>query len=149
MMTSMARAVISVSLFWLGLILSPLVVAAQDAEAYDGTGVKPPEALLLQEGKTIGDIRMPKGTSVSSKKSVILGSGPNAFGKIHAAVRADSDMVARFFLDNMPGDGWELISEFQSDDITFVFQKSTRVVVVLIERGKRSTTIKVTLTPRS
>jgi hypothetical protein len=131
------------------LLVGGMQVTAQDATAYDGTGVKPPKELLLKEGRTIGDIRMPKGASVNAKKSVILGSGPNAFGKIFATVRADSDKVARFFLDTMPGDGWELISEFQSDDITFVYQKPTRVVVVLIERGRRTTTIRVTLTPRS
>jgi len=122
---------------------------AQDAANYDGTGVKPPKELLLKEGRTIGDIRLPKDSLVNPKKSVILGGGTNAFGKIFSTVRADSDKVARFFLDTMPGDGWELISEFQSDDITFVYQKPTRVVIILIERGKRSTEMRITLTPRS
>jgi len=131
------------------LLVGGLQVAAQDAAAYDGTGVKPPKELLLKEGRTIGDIRLPKGAVVNAKKSVILGGGTNAFGKIFGTVKADSDKVARFFLDTMPGDGWELISEFQSDDITFVYQKPTRVVIVFIERGKRSTDMRVTLTPRS
>jgi len=126
-----------------------LPAVAQDAAAYDGTGVKPPKELLLKEGRTIGDIRLPAGASVSAKKSVILGGGANAFGRIFSTVKADSDKVARFFLDTMPGDGWELISEFQSDDVTFVFQKPTRVVVIWIGRGKRSSEIQVTLTPRS
>jgi len=138
-----------------GALLSVLLVTggmqalAQDAAAYDGTGVKPPKELLLKEGRTIGDIRLPKNAVVNAKKSVILGGGTNAFGKIFSTVKADSDKVARFFLDTMPGDGWELISEFQSDDITFVFQKPTRVVIVFVERGKRSTEMRITLTPRS
>jgi len=138
-----------------GMLVSAMLVAggiqavAQDAAAYDGTGVKPPKELLLKEGRTIGDIRLPKGASVDAKKSVILGGGSNSFGKILSNVKADSDKVARFFLDTMPGDGWELISEFQSDDITFVYQKPTRVVTILIERGKRSTDMRITLTPRS
>ncbi len=131
------------------LMMGGMQVAAQDAAAYDGTGVKPPKELLLKEGRTIGDIRLPKGATVNAKRSVILGGGTNAFGKIFAGVRADSDKVARFFLDTMPGDGWELISEFQSDDITFVFQKPTRVVIILIERSRRSTDMRITLTPRS
>ena len=138
-----------------GALVSLLLVGggiqatAQDASAYDGTGVKPPKELLLKEGRTIGDIRLPKGAGVNAKKSVLLGGGTNSFGKIYSTVKADSDKVARFFLDTMPGDGWELISEFQSDDITFVYQKPTRVVVILIERSKRSTTMRITLTPRS
>lgn len=131
------------------ILVGGMQVTAQDASAYDGTGVKPPKELLLKEGRTIGGIRLPKNTSVNAKKSVILGGSSNAFGKIFAAVKADSDKVARFFLDTMPGDGWELISEFQSDDITFVYQKPTRVVLILIERGKRSTDMRITLTPRS
>lgn len=122
---------------------------AQDAAAYDGTGVKPPKELLLKEGRTIGDIRLPAGAKVDAKESVIVGGGTNAYGKIFSDVKADSDKVARFFLDTMPGDGWELISEFQSDDITFVFQKPNRVVTLLIERGKRTSEITITLTPRS
>jgi|GEM_PF-1418381 len=137
-----------------GVLMSVLLVGAgsavaQNAAAYDGTGVKPPKELLLKEGRTIGDIRLPKGGKVNSKKSILLGGGVNAFGKIYASVKADSDKVSRFFLDKMPEDGWELISEFQSDDTTFVFQKPTRVVVILIERGKRSSDIKIILTPRS
>jgi len=131
------------------LLVGGMQATAQDASAYDGTGVKPPKELLLKEGRTIGDIRLPKGTGVDAKKSVLLGGGTNAFGKIFASVKADSDKVARFFLDTMPSDGWELISEFQSDDVTFVFQKPTRVVLVLIERGKRTTDMRITLTPRS
>lgn len=130
-------------------LVGGLQATAQDAAAYDGTGVKPPKELLLKEGRTIGDIRLPKGANVDAKKSVILGGGNNAFGKIFSSVKADSDKVARFFLDTMPGDGWELISEFQSDDITFVFQKPTRVVLILIERSKRTTDMRITLTPRS
>jgi len=131
------------------LLVGGLEATAQDAAAYDGTGVKPPKELLLKEGRTIGDIRLPKGAGVNAKKSVILGGGANSFGKIFSSVRADSDKVARFFLDTMPGDGWELISEFQSDDITFVYQKPTRVVIILIERSKRTTDMRITLTPRS
>ena len=99
------------------LLVGGLQATAQDAAAYDGTGVKPPKELLLKEGRTIGDIRLPKAATVNAKKSVILGGGANSFGKIFSNVRADSDKVARFFLDTMPGDGWELISEFQSDDL--------------------------------
>lgn len=132
------------------LLAGTAQLAAQDAAAaYDGTGVKPPKELLLKEGRTIGDIRLPQGASVNAKKSVILGGGSNSYGKIFSVVKADSEKVARFFLDSMPGDGWELISEFQSDDITFVYQKPTRVVTILIERGKRSSDVRITLTPRS
>lgn len=133
------------------MVMNGLQTAAQDAEAaaaYDGTGVKPPEELLLQHGRTVGDIRLPKGTKLDDEESMILGSGSNTYGKIFASVKADTDMVVRFFLDNMPGDGWELISEYQSDDIRLTFQKPTRVVVMLIERG-RKTDLQLTVTPRS
>ncbi|MFC3051726.1 hypothetical protein [Kordiimonas pumila] len=136
-------------------VLCSCQMSAQGSEpteavaAYDGTGVQPPKEILLQEGKTIGDIKLPKGSAIDAKKSIILGSGPNSFGKIYAGVKADSEMVTRFFLDNMPADGWELISEFQADDTTLTYQKPTRVVIVLIERGSRSTSVRITLTPRS
>ena len=64
------------------LLAGGMQAIAQDAAAYDGTGVKPPKELLLKEGRTIGDIRLPKDPRVDAKKSVILGGGANAFGKI-------------------------------------------------------------------
>jgi len=132
-----------------GVAVSAQSAKADAAAAYDGTGVKPPEELVLQVGRAIGDIRLPVGASIDSKKSSIYGSGPNTYGRVLGSIRAETDLVMRFFLDNMPGDGWELISEFQSDDITLVYQKPTRVVVILIDRGKRTTDLRMTLTPRS
>lgn len=132
-----------------GSAVSAQSANAEAAAAYDGTGVKPPEELMLQIGRAVGDIRLPVGARIDNKKSSIYGSGPNTYGRVWGAVRADTELVMRFFLDNMPGDGWELISEFQSDDITLVYQKPTRVVVIFIERGKRTTDLRMTLTPRS
>lgn len=136
------------------LVMAGVTVSAQSAKAdaaaaYDGTGVKPPEELVLQIGRAVGDIRLPVGAKVDNRKSSIYGSGPNTYGRVLSSVRADTELVMRFFLDNMPGDGWELISEYQADDITLVYQKPTRVVVILIERGKRTTDLRMTLTPRS
>lgn len=142
-----------------GALLSAIVMAgfavsaqsakAEAAAAYDGTGVQPPEELTLEVGRSVGDIRLPAGTKIDNRKSSMYGSGPNTYGRVLSSVRADTELVTRFFLDNMPGDGWELISEYQADDITLVYQKPTRVVVILIERGKRSTDLRMTLTPRS
>lgn len=148
MLRTLFGAVMSVVMF-AGFAASAQSGDAEAAAAYDGTGVKPPEELVLQIGRAVGDIRLPVGTRLDSKKSSIYGSGPNTYGRVYADIRAETDLVMRFFLDNMPGDGWELISEFQSDDITLVYQKPTRVVVILIERGKRTTDLRLTLTPRS
>ncbi len=123
---------------------------AQDAaENYDGTGVQPPKELLLQDGTLVGDIRMPKGTKFDTDKSVILGSGVNSYGRIIGSVSSPTSRVVRFFLDSMPTNGWELISEYQDDDIMMVYQKPTRVVVIIMERNKRSTNLRMTMTPRS
>lgn len=148
MTKALLSLLVSVGMMW-GFSAAAQSDDSDGAAVYDGTGVKPPKEMLLKEGITIGDVRLPKGTRVNNKRSIILGSGPNSYGKIIATVRADSDLVMRFFLDNMPGDGWELISEFRADDITLTFQKPTRVVVMLIERGKRTTDMRLTLTPRS
>lgn len=123
--------------------------AASAVATYDGTGAEPPEELLLVLGEAIGDIRFPDATVFDEKNSIILGSGQNTFGKILSSVRTDSELVIKFFKDNMPNEGWGLISEFQADDTTLVYDKPSRVAVVLIERGNRSTKIRVTVTPRN
>lgn len=123
--------------------------AADTVSAYDGTGAEPPQEVLLELGDAIGDIRFPNGTSFDEKNSIILGAGENTFGKIIGSVRTDSELVTKFFKDNMPGEGWGLISEFQADDTTLVYDKPTRVAVVIIERSNRSTKIRITVTPRN
>jgi len=123
--------------------------AAEAVSGYDATGVEPPKELLLELGDAIGDIRFPDGLSVDEKRSIILGAGENTFGKILGTVRTDSQLVVKFFKDNMPGEGWGLISEFQADDTTLVYDKPTRVAVVIVERSNRFTKIRVTVTPRN
>lgn len=123
--------------------------AADAVASYDGTGAEPPQELLLQLGDAIGDIRFPDATSFNDKDSIILGAGENTFGKILGTVRTDSELVVKFFKDNMPGEGWGLISEFQADDTTLVYDKPSRVAVILIERSNRVTKVRVTVTPRN
>ncbi len=123
--------------------------AANAVSGYGATGVEPPKELLLELGDAIGDIRFPDGLSVDEKNSIILGAGENTFGKIIGTLKTDSELVVKFFKDNMPGEGWGLISEFQADDTTLVYDKPTRVAVVIVERSNRSTKIRVTVTPRN
>ena len=123
--------------------------SADAVSGYDGTGVEPPQELLLELGDAIGDIRFPDGMSVDEKNSIILGGGESTFGKIIATVKTDSELVVKFFKDNMPGEGWGLISEFQADDTTLVYDKPTRVAVIIIERSNRTTKVRVTVTPRN
>lgn len=125
------------------------VDASEAVAGYDGTGVEPPQELLLEGGRTIGDIRFPVGLEVNAKKSIILGAGESSYGKIISSIRADSDLVVKFFRDQMPNEGWTLISEFQADDTTLTYDKPSRVAVLLIERSSRSTTVRITVTPRS
>ncbi|WP_262694555.1 hypothetical protein [Kordiimonas aquimaris] len=123
--------------------------AAETVAGYQGTGAEPPQELLLLLGDAIGDVRFPEGTEIDQKRSIILGAGENTYGKLIGDVRADSQLVVKFFKDNMPNEGWSLISEFQADDTTLTYDKPTRVAVVLIERSSRSTTIRLTVTPRN
>ncbi|WP_417450062.1 hypothetical protein [Kordiimonas sp.] len=91
----------------------------------------------LTNGESIGDVAMPAGAIIDTKKSMILGNGANSYGKILAKVKADQLKVAEFFKNNMPTEGWGLISEVQDDDIIMTFQKPTRVASIRIERGSK------------
>lgn len=116
--------------------------------AFDDGVPEPAVDPALPNGEMIGDVVMPAGSAMDAKKSIILGNGNNAYGKIIAEVRAPQVRVMDFYKDNMPTQGWGLISEIQDDDIILTFQKPTRVAVIQIERG-RSTDITVTVTPRN
>ncbi|UTW60067.1 hypothetical protein KFE96_07085 [Kordiimonas sp. SCSIO 12603] len=123
--------------------------AQEDVDNYKGTGVQPPEEITLQQGPLVGDVRLPAGTKVNTDKTVLTGSGVNSYGRILASTKGSSSKVVRFFLDNMPSVGWNLISELQDEDIMLVYTKPNRVVVIMIERGSRATDIRITMTPRS
>jgi len=116
--------------------------------ALDDSVPKVAEEMTLPSGEMIGDIVMPAGSAMDAKDSIILGNGANAFGKIIAEVRAKQVKVMQFYKENMPTQGWGLISEIQDDDIILTFQKPTRVAVIQIERG-RSTDLTITVTPRN
>ncbi len=94
-------------------------------------------------------MRLPAGTRVNTDKTVLTGSGVNSYGRIIASTKGSSSKVVRFFLDNMPAAGWNLISELQDEDIMLVYTKPNRVVVIMLERGSRATEIRITMTPRS
>lgn len=125
------------------------VAAQDDVDNYKGTGVQPPEEITLEQGPLVGDIRLPAGTKVNTDKSVLTGSGVQSYGRVIASTKGSSSRVVRFFLDNMPANGWDLISEFQDEDIMLVYQKQTRVVVIVVERSSRATELRITMTPRS
>ncbi len=130
-------------------LLSFSAFAQDDVDNYKGTGVTPPQDILLSEGPLVGDVRLPAGSRVNTDKSVISGGGAQAYGRILASTKAPSAKVVRFFLDHMPANGWSLISEYQDNDIMLVYQKPNRVVIIRLERGKRASEIHITMTPRS
>lgn len=131
----------------LGLMLAggSLTAAAAPAAQPKAAAAQPVD---LTNGETIGDVAMPAGAVVDVKNSMILGNGSNAYGKIYAKVKADQLKVAEFFKNNMPNEGWGLISEAQDDDIMLTFQKPTRVATIRIERGSKAK-LTIVVTPRN
>ncbi|NVJ70996.1 MAG: hypothetical protein HWE08_11610 [Alphaproteobacteria bacterium] len=133
----------------LGALLILGVGACGPASMAIDDGVpEPAPDMTLPSGEMIGDVVMPAGSAMDAKRSIILGNGNNAYGKIIAEVRAKQVKVMQFYKENMPTQGWGLISEIQDDDIILTFQKPTRVAVIQIERG-RSTDLTITVTPRN
>ncbi|WP_020400967.1 hypothetical protein [Kordiimonas gwangyangensis] len=132
----------------LALAASMLAVPGAAHAAAAAAKSKQAQPVELRNGESIGDVSMPAGALIDTKKSVILGNGANAFGKIYVKVKADQMKVAEFFKNNMPNEGWGLISEAQDDDIMLTFQKPTRVATIRIERGS-SVKLTVVVTPRN
>ena len=138
------RKIILATAMAAGLVTMP----AANVAAAAAPKAKPDQPVDLRNGESIGDVAMPAGALIDTKKSMILGNGSNAYGKIYVKVKADQMKVADFFKNNMPNEGWGLISEAQDDDIMLTFQKPTRVATIRIERGS---TVKLTVvvTPRN
>jgi len=140
------RKIVAASLVFGVMVAGGVGVAAAAPAAQSKSSAA--QAVDLTNGETIGDVAMPAGAVVDTKNSMILGNGNNSFGKIYAKVKGDQLKVAEFFKNNMPNEGWGLISEAQDDDIMLTFQKPTRVATIRIERGSKAK-LTIVVTPRN
>jgi hypothetical protein len=93
------------------------------------------------------DIRIPSEMKVDKKDSFVYTSGRLKVGLLTFSGRVEPDSLAGFFQNNMPRDGWRLVSTLKFRRTMLIFLKEERVCVMTIKESIFSTTLDVWVGP--
>jgi hypothetical protein len=93
------------------------------------------------------DIRIPSEMKVNKKDSFVYTSGRLKVGILSFSGRVEPDSLGAFFQNNMPTDGWRLISSVKFRGTMLVFLKEDRVCVITIKESIFTTALDVRVGP--
>jgi hypothetical protein len=126
--------------------VAPKVNQSSEAEAEPtaapSTATKPasePEAAPTARPKDSGryldfaDIKIPRALTVNRNASFVYHSDALTGGVLALSGRAAMDRTVTFFEDQMPRDGWTLLSSFKYNKKLLIYIKDRRVCLIQVE----------------
>ena len=109
-----------------------------------------PAVLLPNPRSPIADVPVPQGFHIvlsKSESTIVPSTGLRIVNEYYKGSPARLT-TARFFLDNLPGDGWKLREETQaSGGITEFFRKGDENLTITIRHGWFHTHLFIVITP--
>ena len=99
--------------------LSPPVVVPESDQ-------KPPTAA----GQWLGSLALPAGSAIKADQSLIIGSGESWVGRAVLDVGRDADAAYRFFLDNLPAQGWTVVAAVRGRQSLLVMSRQERTLTI-------------------
>jgi hypothetical protein len=93
--------------------------------------VSPPKRLA--DNYEFEDVLIPRELDLDKDGSFIYRSEGLKAGLLRFAGRVEMNSLMQFFANNLPKDGWRLVSQFRSPQSLMLFQKGNRMCVVAIE----------------
>lgn len=78
------------------------------------------------------DVLIPSDISVDRKKSQVYSAGKVKVGLLTFKGRVEPDSLADFFQNNLPRNGWKLMTSLKDRDHTLIFLKDDRVCLITI-----------------
>jgi len=78
------------------------------------------------------DVLIPSDISVDRKKSQVYSAGKVKVGLLTFKGRVEAGSLADFFLNNLPRNGWKLMTNMKDRDQTLIFLKDDRVCMITI-----------------
>jgi len=78
------------------------------------------------------DVLIPSDISVDRKKSQVYSAGKVKVGLLTFKGRVEPDSLADFFQNNLPRNGWKLMTNLKDRDQTLIFLKDDRVCMITI-----------------
>ena len=89
------------------------------------------------------DVLIPSDISVDRKKSQVYSAGKVKVGLLTFKGRVEPDSLADFFQNNLPRNGWKLMTNLKDRDQTLIFLKDDRVCMITISEDWWNTVCEV------
>jgi hypothetical protein len=101
----------------------------------------------LPDNYEFEDVLIPRELDLDKEASFIYRSEGLKAGLLRFSGRVEMSSLMRFFANNMPKDGWRVVSQFRSPQSLMLFQKGNRMCVVAIEDADFKTYTDVWVVP--
>jgi len=128
-------------------------VAAPAAAASASAGVAPSSndtSASVAPGQWLGGLALPPGSSIRADQSLIIGAGENWVGRASLNIGRDADVAYRFFLDNLPPQGWVVLAAVRGRQSLLVMTRQERTLTIEIsDRMIGSPEVHLTMAPRN
>ena len=135
-----------ITIFFVLLILMlPGMLGAQAQE----TPQTPPPAEQKARANyyDFDDILIPAEMNLDKKNSFVYGAAESSMGLLVFSGRVEPASLAGFFLNNMPKDGWKLLSQFKYRYFMLTFLKNDRACIITIAEKTFSTAVEIRVGP--
>lgn len=106
-------------------------------------GTASSETALRASFSGFEDVLIPSDISVDRKKSQVYSAGKVKVGLLTFKGRVEPDSLADFFQNNLPRNGWKLMTSLKDRDHTLIFLKDDRVCLITIGETWLSTVCEV------
>ena len=104
----------------------------------------------LAPGQWLGGLAIPPGGSIRADQSLIIGSGDNWVGRAVLDVGRDADAAYRFFLEQLPAQGWAVVAAVRGRQSLLVMTRQERTLTIeLSEPMVGAPTVSMTMAPRN
>jgi hypothetical protein len=122
---------------YLKLILVALLLSSWGCATFSDTTTEDPGLAPTQNSffYDFKDIRVPEEMEIQTGKSIISPSDSGKYGTIVFRGRAEPISLFDFFFNNMPKDGWSLVTYQKYQRYHMVFTKENRVCMITIEES--------------
>ena len=123
---------------WMLTLLSACTstpLSSDTSAASGGSGpvtASAPAGQAVAPGQWLGGLALPAGSSLRADQSLIIGAGENWVGRAALNVGRDADAAYRFFLDNLPAQGWSVVAAVRGRQSLLVMTRQERTLTIEI-----------------
>lgn len=105
---------------------------------------------LAAPGQWLGGLPLPAGSFIRADQSLIIGAGDAWVGRAVLDVGRDADAAYRFFMDNLPAQGWAVVTAVRGRQSLLVLIRQERTLTIeMAEPIVGAPTVFMTMAPRN